>query len=253
MTEKSEALAALLVAARQSGRRVGALPPGLVPATADDAYAVQEAVMRRLGARIAGWKVGAASPQGEPNCAPLFADLVAPSPAQFAAGAAELRIVEAELAFRLGTALPARVVPYGDDEVWDAFETMHVAIELVDTRFAEWRGMDKLALLADNQNNGGFCFGAAIRDWRATDFLRQPASLLVDGAEAASAVGGNNAGHPRRLLTWLANHCARRGLPLAAGTIVTTGAHALVTAPPHAAVTARFAGLGEASLTLTGD
>ncbi len=68
----------------------------------------------------------------------------------------------------------------------------------------------------------------------------------------ASAVGGNAAGHPRRLLTWLANHCARRGRALAAGDIVTTGTHTgLVFAAPGATATVRFPGVGEASVTLT--
>ena len=85
--------------------------------------------------------------------------------------------------------------------------------------------MDKLALLADNGSNGAFCYGAAVRDWRGVDFLRQPVTLVIDGKEVASAVGGNAAGHPRRLLGWLANHCARRGRGIAAGDIVTTGTH----------------------------
>ncbi|HEX7967524.1 MAG TPA: fumarylacetoacetate hydrolase family protein, partial [Stellaceae bacterium] len=62
---------------------------------------------------------------------------------------------------------------------------------------------------------------------------------------------GNAAGHPRRLLAWLANHCARRGSGIAVGDIVTTGTHTgLVFVVPGATATVRFAGLGEASVTL---
>jgi 2-keto-4-pentenoate hydratase len=211
---------------------------------------VQDHVAARLG-RIVGWKVGAGSPTAEPNCAPLFADLVAASPARWPAARFPLRGIEGELAFRFGAAVPPRAAPYDEDEVWAAVATLHPAIELVDSRFADFRAMDKLALLADNQSNGAFCYGAAMRDWRGVDFLRQPATLLVDGAEAASAIGGNAAGHPRRLLAWLANHCARRGRGLAAGDIVTTGSHTgLVFAAPGTTATVRFAGIGDASLTL---
>ena len=174
------------------------------------------------------------------------------SPARWQASRFRLRGIEGELAFRFGKPLPSRAAPYGDDEVWAAIDTLHPAIELVESRYADFRAMDKLALLADNGSNGAFCYGAAVRDWRGVDFLRQPASLAIDGKEVASAVGGNAAGHPRRLLAWLANHCARRGRGIAAGDIVTTGTHTgLVFASPGATVTVRFAGLGEASLTLT--
>jgi 2-keto-4-pentenoate hydratase len=251
MTDPAGVLAELLLAARRTGRPIEALPAALVPATPAAAYAVQDAVAPALGA-VAGWKVGASNPTAEPNCAPLFAALVAPSPARWPASRFRLRGIEGELAFRFGKPLPPRASPYGEDEVWAAIDTLHPAIELVESRFADFRVMDKLALLADNGSNGAFCYGAAVRDWRAVDFLRQPASLAIDGQEVASAVGGNAAGHPRRLLVWLANHRARHGGGIAAGDIVTTGTHTgLVFAAPGAAVTVRFAGLGEASLTLT--
>lgn len=244
-------LADRLIAARRTGLHVGPVAADLLPATDADAYAIQEAVARGLGARVAGWKVGAASPEAEPSCAPLFADLVQASPARFPAGAADFRGVEAELACRIGRDLPARGGPYADDEVWAAIESFHVAIEILATRYADRRSQPGPAILADNISNGGFCYGPPVADWQRIDFRRQTAQLLIDGDVAAEAVGGNTAGHPGRLLTWLANHCAARGRPLAAGQIVTTGSHTgLVIAPPGSRVTARFAGLGEAEATL---
>ncbi len=250
MSAMVERLARLLLEARQSGRGIAALPPELVPASADEAYAVQGIVARSLG-RIAGWKVGAASPTAEPNCAPLFADLIAASPARFPAARFPLGGIEGELAFRFGTALAPRAEPYGEAEVWQAAATLHPAIELVQSRFADLTAADKLALLADNQANGAFCFGAGIAAWRDVDFLRQPALLTLNGVVAASAVGGNAARHPRRLLAWLANHLVRRGRFIAAGDIVTTGTHTgLVFAAPGATSVVQFPGIGEASLTL---
>jgi 2-keto-4-pentenoate hydratase len=173
------------------------------------------------------------------------------SPARVAADAADFRGVEAELACRIGRDLPARAAPYTVDEAWAAIESVHVAIEYLATRFADRRAVSNLAILADNISNGGFCWGPAIEDWWRIDFLHQPAQLLIDGAVATEAVGGNTAGHPGRLLAWLANHAAARGRPLAAGDIVTTGSHTgLVVAAPGARVTARFPGLGEAELAL---
>jgi 2-keto-4-pentenoate hydratase len=243
--------AVLLVAARTGGGRIAALPDDLVPRDDAAAYAVQEEVIRRLGATVGGWKVGAANPTAPPIAAPLFADLIMPSPATFAAAADDFRAVEAELALSLARDLPARATPYGEDEAWDAVAAVHVAIELLGTRYADRARMSAPALLADNQNNGGFTYGPPVAGGRAIDFLGASAALLVDGSEAKRAVGGNPAGHPRRLIAWLANHAASRGRPLRKGQIVTTGSHTGITiAPLGARIEARFAGLGEAVMHL---
>ncbi len=155
--------AALLVDARRSGRRLAALPDDVVPRDDAEAYAVQDEVMALLGATIAGWKVGAPSPTAPPSAAPLLADLVAPSPATFAATSESFRAVEAELALTLARDLPARSGnPYGEDEAWDAVAAVHVAIELLDSRFVDRVRMSPPALLADKLSNGGFTFGPAI-------------------------------------------------------------------------------------------
>jgi 2-keto-4-pentenoate hydratase len=248
-----EALAQRLLAARATGERIAALPAELVPATAAAAYRVQALVAPALGP-IAGWKVGASSPDAEPTCAPLFAATLAQSPARFPARLFPLGGIEAELAFRLGRPLPPSAETYGEAEVWSAMASLHPAIELVSARFVDPRTIDKWAVLADNQANGAFCCGAALDDWRRVDFLSQRALLEIDGKEVARAVGGNTAGHPRRLLAWLANHCSERRLGLAAGTIITTGSHTgLVFAPPGVEVRALFPGIGEANLILSGD
>ena len=244
-------LAALLVEARRGGARIAALPDGLTPRDNADAYAVQEETIRLLGALLAGWKVGAANATAAPIAAPLLADLVMPSPATFPVRPEDFRAVEAELALSLARDLPPRATPYGEDEVWEAVAAAHVAIELLATRYADRERMSPAALLADNQNNGGFTYGPPVAGGPMIDFLGATAVLLVDGAETKRAVGGNPGGHPRRLLAWLANHAASRGRPLRKGQIVTTGSHTGITiAPPGARITARFEGLGEAVLTL---
>jgi 2-keto-4-pentenoate hydratase len=239
-----------LVEARRGGPPLAGLDGDLCPAGDRDAYDVQEATLRLLGAREAGWKVGSANPAAEPLAAPLIASLVQQSPARFIVGASAFRAVEAELCLLLGRDLPARAQPYDKDQVWEAVASVHVAIELLDTRFADRAAMPAAALLADMQNNGGFCYGPG-NPPASVDFLAARASLLIDGSEAKSAVGGNPAGHPKRLLTWLAGHAANRGRPLRRGLVITTGSHTGITiAPLGSRVTARFAGLGESVLDL---
>ena len=136
------ASAALLTMARQ-GRmpRPLDLPLALRPCDADQAYAVQDAVVRERG-EIAGWKVGAASPQALPARAALTRDSVFVAPAGQAlhlpaAGFAVMG-VEAELVYELGADLPERATPYSAVEVLAAMASVRAAIEVCDTRFAAW-------------------------------------------------------------------------------------------------------------------
>lgn len=249
----AERLAALLIEARISGRRIGVLPPELEPADEDAAYRLQDMIADKLGVKIAGWKVGAPSRTAPPSCAPLFAGHVVKSPAHLLASQDGENGIEAELAFQMGADLPARGRPYTAEEVWEAVATLHPAIEYLDSRFADRQTVSSLAQLADNLTNGGFCWGPATDDWSGLDLAKAEATLLIAGKQAAHAIGGNAAGHPRRLIAWLANHCAERGRPLRIGDFVTTGSHTgLVTAPLRAAVVARFAAIGESQLTLVG-
>jgi len=251
MIELGERLAAVW----GGGPPISRLPPDLVPPTAEAAYAAQTALVARLVPRfgpIVGWKVGAPSPTAEPAAAPLLADLVRPSPAHFGGTRLRLYGIEAEVAFRFGRALAPRREPYGEAEVSAAIDSLHPAIELVETRFEAWDGPSGLAKLADLGSNGGFCFGAGTTEWRSRDLARPIVSLEIDGTTVAERVGGNTAGHPMRTLVWLVNHACRLGRGLWAGDIVTTGSHTgLIFAGRGRRVVARVDGLGEASLVLS--
>ena len=249
MRELGEELAAAWI----EGRTLPSVSDRLVPLNTVEAYAAQAAMVQRLvphfGA-IVGWKVGAPGPTAEPNAAPLLADLVQPAPARFGAMRFRLRGLEAELAFRFSRSLPPRDLPYGEAEVGAAIQSLHAAIEVVECRTQDRDATPALVRLADNQNNGAFCFGPTISaDWRSVDYLGQPVQLWVDGARATEARGGNAAGHPLRLLVWLANHAASQGRGIVAGDIATTGSHIRPVFNQHAGrIVAEFAGLGSASL-----
>ena len=245
-----EALASRLIAARHSGNRIAALSPAEAPATAAEGYALQDKILQRLGIAIAGWKVGASSPDAEPQAGPILADRLKASPASFALPPNAFRTVEAEIAFRVGRDLPTRAQPYAADEVWDAMASLHVGIEILESSFVDRRKIPEHAVLGDLLNNGGYAYGAALSDWRALDLATPQAILFFDGNEIRRAKAGTPGGHPKRLVTWLANHAAARGTPLKRGDIVTTGSHTgMIDAMPGTEVTARFDGIGEASLT----
>lgn len=215
------AAAAALLEARRRRRWLTALPEGARPADMQDVYAIQALVAAELGP-IAGWKVGAPSPQAEPNGAPLHQANIHPDGAAFAAADFNITGIEGEIGYVLGKDLPPREAPYARDEVLDAIATLHPIIEVVDTRFVSL-GLDPLSHSADQGSHGALVVGPAVRDWRHIDPPKQPVRLRFNGEVALEQVGGNTAGEPIRLIQWLADTGARRYGGLKAGMVITTG------------------------------
>jgi 2-keto-4-pentenoate hydratase len=241
-----EAAASQLVAARSTRKLMA--PPFPIETTAD-AYAVQDAVAARLGP-VGGWKVGAKGPDQQPNCAPLLAALITPrASGTFPASTFGMIGIEAEIAFTLGRDIVPGSGLLSRDDVLDAVAAAHPAVEVVDTRLADWRATDRLWLLADNLMNGHFVYGAGVPDWRGRDFTRQPVRLQINGKIAAEAIGGNAAGDPLRILAWLVNHCRANGLSVAAGTVITTGScTGMIFVEPGAKIVAEFPGFGSVAV-----
>jgi 2-keto-4-pentenoate hydratase len=239
-----EQATSLLVEGHRQRRQVQTSWPG--PSGSEEAYAVQAAVARRLGS-IGGWKVGAKSSGEIPNAAPMLAELIRPSPVEWPKDTLHMRGVEAEIAFHIGRDIGPRTEPLGEDEIFAAVDSVHVAIEVVDTRLADWKNADRLWVLADNQSNGGFVYDPAGVPWRGQDFTDAAVRLTIDGQTAVEGRGGNPAGDPRWLLVWLVNHCVRHRGGLTAGTFVTTGSYTgMIFVDPGATVEAEFSGLGRA-------
>ncbi len=219
LAEQAEAAARLLCAAR-GGEPVAELPADCRPQSDADAYQIQDAVARRLGEAIGGWKIGVASASAAAFCAPIFARMIRPSPASYSA--AELRLIgiEGELALRLGRDLPARSAPYDSAEVIAA-ATLHPAVEVVDSRYADFQSLGRPSILADNFSNGGLVWGAAVPGWEQLDLSGTEMRITEDGKPFAdSSIAA--ARDPVAALVEFANLMRSRG-GAKAGSLVTTG------------------------------
>ncbi len=220
-------------------------------ATSEQAYAVQDALATRLGP-VAAWKVGASSNSAEPNASPLPASVVKPAGTALGLPARSMRLIELEVAVRLGRdLLPGdRLLPQA--EVMDAIEAVLPSVEVVDSRLAEGRDAPAPVRLADLQSHGALVYGAASGVApRELDLSRLRTRLWFDGALAADVTGAHTAPDIWRLVAWLARHAQARGRPLRAGDIVTTGSCTPpVFASEGAQVTGEIDGLGRIELRL---
>ncbi len=216
------AAAELLLDARRRGRTLPALPEHARPANEAEAHAVQDAVMAILGPSDV-FKVGAKGGIGPKTSARIPGHMVRHDPAHFLLSQFGACTLEVEIAYRFGRDLPPRAAAYADDEVRDAIDAIVPAIEIADSRFHDYRQVDRFSQLADNQNCGAFVAGEAVTDWRRIDPRTLAVRFDVDGETIADTVGGHKMGDPFPLLPWFVNQQSRRGRTVAAGTLVTTG------------------------------
>ena len=240
-----EAARALAVA--RGGDPIAALPEGARPQSEGDAYQIQDAVLGRLGERVGGYKVGF-SPDGGIFCAPIYASRVHASPASLPAREFHLIGIECEIGFRLNQALTPRSQPYGRDEVLAA-ASLHPTIEVVDSRYRDFRSLDRLQVLADNFSNGGLVYGAATSGWQGMDLVHPPIAVTADGKPFAECTG-LRAGDPIGLFVELVNFLAQRRGGAPAGIFVTTGTHTgLVFSEPGAQIRADYGPLGRVEVS----
>jgi 2-keto-4-pentenoate hydratase len=247
MTPQHIEEAARALAAARTGQAIGALPEAARPKSEADSYAIQDAVLKRLGEQVGGWKVGF-SPEGGVFCAPIYASMVKQSPAKLPARTFKLLGIECEIGFRLNRDFTASAQSYGRDEVL-AGVSMHPTIEVVDSRYADFRSLDRLQVLADNFSNGALVYGAAASGWQGLDLAHPPIEVTADGKPFADCTG-LRAGDPIGLLVDLVNHVANRRGGVPAGTLVTTGTHTgMVFTEPGVQIRADYGSLGRVEVS----
>jgi 2-keto-4-pentenoate hydratase len=258
--EQYQAASDLLVRHWQEGTTLSALPEPLRPATRAEGYAIQSRLERRSAQPLFGWKIAATSIAGQqhigvdgPLAGRLLAEMVFADGAALPLGPNRMRVAEAEFAFRMGADLPPRPAGYALADVLEAVAALHLAIEVPDSRFADYAEVGAAQLIADNACAHQFVLGPeAPAAWREMDLAAHRVVGAVAGRLEREGCGVNVLGDPRLALTWLANELSRHGVTLTAGQVVMTGT-CLVPLPIGAgdAVSADFGALGRVALHFT--
>jgi 2-keto-4-pentenoate hydratase len=222
------------------------------------AYAIQQVnLSRRLrdGRTLVGHKIGLTSRPmqallgvDEPDFGYLLDDMVL-SGAAAAAGRFCAPRVEPEVAFLLDK--PLRGPGVTADDVRAATEAVAVAVEIVDSRIADWR-LTLPDTVADNASSGAVVLGDWVPYGDNLDLATAQASLWLNGTEIDSGLGSAVMGDPAVAVAWLANALAPFGTEILPGQFVMSGSFttaAFVHAGDRAVAT--ISGLGTVSLNLT--
>lgn len=230
-----------LVTARRDRTLISGLDDGLAPATLDDAYAVQDAILDQIGA-VGGWKV-APKPDDDPRCSVIPKAWILPT-------GSKMRLppggeVEVETAIVLAHDLPPNPT---EAQVLAAIGTVALAIEVLGSSFADRRKQPTLDPIADLQSNAAVIVAPGIADWRYLDLGALDFALAQDGVPMIGPQRHAGLSDALPCLIWLATHAAQRGHPLTAGTVIITGARLGPLPVSAGKVTASSPILGETSV-----
>ncbi|MFQ3456577.1 hydratase [Bradyrhizobium sp. UFLA01-814] len=213
-----------------AGTKLTALDGAIRPRDRAEGYAVQAALEKTSREKLFGWKIAATSAAGQkhinvagPLAGRILAETLIPDGGTASMQGNEMRVGEPEYAFRMARDLAPRTTPYSVQEVLEAVGTLHPAIEIPDSRFADFVAAGEAQLIADNACAHLFVLGpATTADWRAIDLVEDRPVITLRG-ERYIGHGKNVLGDPRTALAWCANELRALGLTLRAGEVVTTG------------------------------
>jgi 2-keto-4-pentenoate hydratase len=155
--------------------------------------------------------------------------------------------VEGEVAFVLARDLD-------DDEITlevvrDAVEVALPALEIVDSRIADW-DIGFTDTVADNASSGLFVVGRVGLGLAELEPRDVTMSLTINGEERSSGTGAACLGDPLEALRWLAVQAQRFGDPLRAGHLILSGALGpFVPFAPGDRVVATISGFAPLSVT----
>lgn len=154
--------------------------------------------------------------------------------------------VEGEIAFILKEDIKGPNATIED--VLNATEYVSAAIEIVDSRIADWK-IGIVDTVADNASSGRYVFSDKKVDPKTIDLKSVKMDFYKNGELANSGFGSATLGDPLYCVAWLANTLHQYGVVLKKGEIVLSGAlSAMLVAEAGDEFTAKFTELGDVAV-----
>jgi 2-keto-4-pentenoate hydratase len=197
------------------------------------AYAVQQGLVQARiagGVTVVGRKIGATSKAvqdqlgvDQPDFGYLLSDMDVSGQDPIPMRTLVQPRVEAEVAFRLARDIDVPEEQITLDLVRDAVEVALPALEIVDSRIADW-AITFTDTVADNASSGLFVVGDDGKPLSEISPVDVVMELTINGEVRSSGNGAACLGDPLEALRWLAVQSTRFGDPLRAGQLVLSGA-----------------------------
>ena len=225
-------IARAFVSARARGH---ALPdyPGTIPADIAQSYQIQDTAIGLWQDELGGWKVGRI---GEPLASEFGMDrLVGPifkrhivkagdTPTASAIFEGGFGAVEAEFILEIAADAPADKTAWTREEARDAVAAVYVGVEIASSPLATINELGPKVIVSDFGNNASLIVGPELRGWQDRPFEDWFAETFIEGKSIATGTAAGLPGGPFESVRFLLELSAKRGMPLKAGCLVSSGA-----------------------------
>jgi 2-keto-4-pentenoate hydratase len=185
----------------------------------------------RSGEGLGSWKLAATSVHGQrhvdvdgPMAGRILANRIVPPGSTILLAGNIMRVVEPEFAFVLGRDLPPRATPWTRTELLDAVTALRLALEVPDSRYADFVHAGEAQLVAESACAHDLVLGPVVTaDWRSLDLSGHSVRAEVVGRYRRQGTGAAVLGDPRIALLWWANELSTIRETARAGQVVITG------------------------------
>jgi 2-keto-4-pentenoate hydratase len=261
--DRTRAAAQHLLEAFARGDGFEPLPAACAPRDSDEAYAIQSLLqsMRAptLGP-IAGWKIAGAArarrvtlDSDAPILAGLHASRILPGPATLRAADYVHLELHCEIVLELGVAVPPGAAPADGMQAARFVRAAMPAFEVLDDRGLRLPPPPALLrdVIAANAGTAGLIVGPGVVGGHRLALADLRTVLRIRNLFAGEATARATVGDPLEALARLIRALAARGVPLPAGTLVSTGS----IGPPRYLIAGedaalRIDGLGEVAVSV---
>lgn len=225
----------------------------------DDAYRIQNVNTKRwleAGRVLSGRKIGLTSKAiqtqlgvDQPDYGMLFADMAYADGETISMSRLLYPRIEGEIAFYLGKDLDQPGITLA--EVLSAVEYAVAAIEVADSRIADWK-IGITDTIADNASAGLYVLGSHPVKLDGFDHLNCGMVLEHRGETVSNGMGSACLGNPLTACLWLARKMVEVGRPLKAGDLIMSGALGpMVQVQANESYELRIEGLGSVRVAFT--
>lgn len=258
----------ILFERRLNNKLTGRLDCCLRPGTADQALAIQQALITRMNDTadnsavntVGGWKCALPIEDNNvvdlPVVAPIFSSTISdhsPCSVRLDDGVCK---IEPEIAFRFKQDLPSRSQAYTEQEIIAALSGAHLALELIQNRYNASEEVTYLEHLADCLFNQGLFIGPEITLDQAFSASEIEFTLTTssesskhDPATCKKLAGKHPNKYPQLPLFWLVNFLSAQGIDIKAGQLVITSSYAgVIEVLPDREFSLQYGELGSISL-----
>jgi len=205
--------------------------PGVLPTSLDEGYAVQEIAIGLYPDQIIGWKVGGIAPARQAElgshrlAGPIFARNNWPIDGDVVVKAIEggFTAIEAEFLVRIGPNVDSAKTEWTIEEATAAVDAVFIGLEIAGSPLSAINDLGPPIVASDFGNNAGIFVGPQLTDWQAQLPAVQVESV-IDGVSVGTGGSPSLEGGALESVRFLLGHCAKRGRPLTAGMLVSSGA-----------------------------